>query len=67
MSQLTKVTRVRTLTVTRRIRTLTGWGQVLAPIGQEVAPAHVVARGPATAAFLVLQASDVLKTQPEQV
>ncbi|MGD8805702.1 MAG: hypothetical protein PVH65_07610 [Chloroflexota bacterium] len=67
MSQLTKVTRVRTLTVTRRIRTLTGWGQVLAPIGQEVAPAHVVARGPATAAFLVLQASDVLKTQPERV
>ncbi len=67
MGQLANVTRVRTLTVTRRVRALGGWGQVLLPVGQEVGPAHIIARGPATSAFLVWRASETLKTRPENI
>lgn len=67
MSQLANVTRVRTLTVTRRVRALAGSGQVTTPVGQDVGPAHIVARGPAASAFLVLRASEILKMAPEKV
>jgi hypothetical protein len=67
MSQLANVTRVKRLTVTRRTRTLAGSGQVMTPIGQDVGPVHIVARGPAASAFLVLRASDALKVPPAKI
>jgi hypothetical protein len=39
----------------------------MAPVGRDVGPAHVVARGPAASAYLVLRASDALKVHPEDV
>ncbi len=67
MSQLANVSRVRTLTVTRRVRALAGSGQVLTPIGREVGPAHIVVRGPSASAFMVLRAGEILGVPPQKL
>jgi len=67
MTQLANVSQVRTLTVTRRVRALARSGQVLLPVGREVAPTHVVARGPAVSAYHVMRASEALKVTPEKL
>jgi hypothetical protein len=67
MAQLTNVSRVSNMTVTRRVRALAGFGQVLLPIGQAVGPTHIVARGPSAAAFSLLRAGEALKVSPGQI
>ena len=67
MIHLTDVTRVRALTTIRRARVLPRAGQIAVPVGREVEPVHVVARGPASSAYLVLRASDVLNVTPEEL
>jgi hypothetical protein len=37
------------------------------PVGRQVEPVHVVARGPATSAYVVLRASDVLGVAPDEL
>ncbi|UCG23592.1 MAG: hypothetical protein JSW55_15820 [Chloroflexota bacterium] len=67
MTHLTNMTRVRTLTTTRRMRVLPQAGQIVVPVGREVEPVHVVARGPAVSACAVWRASDVLGVAPEEL
>lgn len=65
MSNLASVTSVKSVTATRRIRALTRSGDIVVPVGREVGPAHIVARGLAPAAHMVLRASEALQTPPE--
>jgi hypothetical protein len=67
MTQLANISQVKTLTVTRRVRALARSGQVLLPVGREVAPTHVVARGPSASAYHVMRASEALKVAPEKL
>ena len=58
---------MRELTTTRRIRVLPNAGQIVAPAGRDVEPVHVVARGPAASAYVVLRASEALGVAPEEL
>ncbi|MGD2078782.1 MAG: hypothetical protein PVH18_10385 [Chloroflexota bacterium] len=67
MSQLARVTKVKTLTATRRVRALARSGQIVVPVGQTVAPAQVVAHGPAASAYRIIPAGEILKAPPEKI
>lgn len=67
MAHLANVTRVRTLATVRRVRVLPYGGQILVPVGRQVEPMHVIARGPSEGAFQVLWASELLNVAPEEL
>lgn len=67
MAHLANVTKIMTLTTVRRARTLAHGGQILVPVGHQVEPTHVVARGPAEGAFQVLWATKLLNIAPQEL
>lgn len=63
----TNVSLVRLLTTVRRARLLPHAGEVITPVGQQVSAANIVARAPIISNFQIVEASELLEIQPDDL
>jgi hypothetical protein len=67
MALYSNVSQVSMLKTVRRNRLLAHPGEVIMPVGQQVTAANIVARAPAISNFQIVEASELIEVQPDDL
>lgn len=67
ISLYSNVSQVRMMKTVRRARLLPHAGEVVTPVGQQVAAANIVARAPVISNFQIVEASELIEVQPDDL